>query len=495
MSARSKLILFTPIALSLCVGHLTRAQDLPSTEEVLKRVKQNLCAPTIDPSKKKGSKSQLEASACTDCANTSVAQSTGLGDTADQVRALFAPLKAEEDKALIKRDLAFFRSTYGQTLVASYSAYNLTTGQKLKNAQEKLESFVNSKNEVVEGKKKLNETIAALENAATGKELSAAEKLIIDEQLETEIQKREEKIEAMTAFLGIMKMAATSSPSDSKSKAVENYENDLKNVVQESDLYKKALAGSKDKDVLEVFSNLLGSSKKNPANFASLVHFDKLISEHEKEVETLKKKLDEENQKAAKPKSQDVPLTENDELAKSEEKVLSILRNMSQGDGFKACGMTVAEAAMIRFYTGFGFREMNKALRLGGKPAEEAKIAAEVLNAALKKLSRYTGTVKRGTTLPKDKLNEYQVGKIISFPAYTSTSLSNGWGGNAKFVIHTKTGRYVGAHSAHPSEDEVLIAPGTKFKVIDRKETNVDVEFVLDEIDPRIRPKAKGDSQ
>lgn len=98
----------------------------------------------------------------------------------------------------------------------------------------------------------------------------------------------------------------------------------------------------------------------------------------------------------------------------------------------------------------------------------------------MEKLRAYDGEVRRGTTLPEPVAALHEVGKIVDYQAYTSTSLGSGWSGSHKFVIKSKKGRYVGSHSAHYGENEVLFAAGTKFKITARQGN----EITMEEVDP-----------
>ena len=100
--------------------------------------------------------------------------------------------------------------------------------------------------------------------------------------------------------------------------------------------------------------------------------------------------------------------------------------------------------------------------------------------------------MKRGVPVDQTVSDQYQVGEVISSPAYTSTSLTKDFGGNVNFVIHARTGRFIGLQSVSRGEDEVPIPPGAKFKVLDRQTLAPGaLDIILDEIDPKIRPKAK----
>ena len=60
---------------------------------------------------------------------------------------------------------------------------------------------------------------------------------------------------------------------------------------------------------------------------------------------------------------------------------------------------------------------------------------------------------------------------------FTSTADRQGvWAGKYTFNIQSKNGRHIQHLSIHPTEHEVLFAPNSKFKVINKSGTHVDME-------------------
>lgn len=136
--------------------------------------------------------------------------------------------------------------------------------------------------------------------------------------------------------------------------------------------------------------------------------------------------------------------------------------------------LTDEEKVAIYAYTGSGYGGLNEALRKGGEKAEAAKPCMQKLNSALNKLPPYKGhLVRRGGTLPEDLLKQHVPGAVVNYPAYTSSSMTIGFGSNHMFVIYSNSGRDVAKYSMHPHEAEVLFMPNTKFKVIDRRQKPV----------------------
>ncbi|MCW2658980.1 MAG: hypothetical protein JWP83_132 [Mycobacterium sp.] len=121
-------------------------------------------------------------------------------------------------------------------------------------------------------------------------------------------------------------------------------------------------------------------------------------------------------------------------------------------------------------YTGFGFRDLNDALRSNAVDASHhARI--EAIKNALQKLPTYRGPVVRGTDLSPDVLAQYRPGEVITEKAFVSTTTnpavarSTAFSGNVEFRIVSFTGRDVSSVSMFPGEREILFPPGTHFFV------------------------------
>lgn len=153
--------------------------------------------------------------------------------------------------------------------------------------------------------------------------------------------------------------------------------------------------------------------------------------------------------------------------------------------GWKDCGLTLAESLALQDYTEQGYRALNNALRAGGKAAQEMEPYTETLKAALKKFKNFRGAVRRGVELPPEVLNDHQEGSTISYAAFTSTGVTEGFRNRHQFIIVVRNGAYVGPHSTSPNEEEVVIPPG-KFKVLSRQPgPNGRVEFVLEQLEDK----------
>lgn len=138
------------------------------------------------------------------------------------------------------------------------------------------------------------------------------------------------------------------------------------------------------------------------------------------------------------------------------------------------------ENRSIRFYTGAGYLEINTALRA---KRQDFDPLVETIHRGLEKLPKYQGIVRRGALLPQERLQEHQVGQIVQYDAFTSTSKGHGFSDVHRFVIHSKTGADLDSTKINSAEQEVLFPPGTKFKVLDRRKVDDQIEFTLEEVE------------
>ena len=137
-------------------------------------------------------------------------------------------------------------------------------------------------------------------------------------------------------------------------------------------------------------------------------------------------------------------------------------------------GLTWDDRSALAHYTGFGYQDLNEALRSNALDASQhARVAA--LNAALEKLPAYQGPVIRGTNLSPEVLEEYRPGEIIQEDAFLSTTTdtavarSAAFAGNVEFTILSSTGRDISSVSMFPDEQEVLFRSGTLFYVVSKE--------------------------
>jgi hypothetical protein len=156
------------------------------------------------------------------------------------------------------------------------------------------------------------------------------------------------------------------------------------------------------------------------------------------------------------------------------------------GTGDKLKGfedLDVAEVNAIKGYTASEYVALNRGLRT---PAEQGKYESykEELNAALDKIPDYKGEVHRGATLPEDVLQLHQIGSIVTYSGFTSTSVAHGFGGAERIIIYSTHGKYIDAISSCHGEEEVLFKAGTKFKVLDRHQDTPggEIDIIMEEV-------------
>ena len=129
-------------------------------------------------------------------------------------------------------------------------------------------------------------------------------------------------------------------------------------------------------------------------------------------------------------------------------------------------------------------RLVNEAL-WSGRVSREVRVFASVLNRALLKLPRVSGTVYRGTFIrhqPDVFLSRHKVGETVTWPGFTSTTRTrhNAYVGNVLFRIESMTGRSLQGYAADEADEEVLFGTGTSYKVLDiaREEPVIAVDLV-----------------
>jgi len=127
------------------------------------------------------------------------------------------------------------------------------------------------------------------------------------------------------------------------------------------------------------------------------------------------------------------------------------------------------------------FRRLNALLRSIHVPAQQAQLEQRYgpyfvgLMSEMPRLKAFAGTVYRGIDVPVS-LSYYSKDSLITWEAFSSTSydaaVARGFLGarsppvGTLFVIHSVTGRDVSAFSGLPEEKEVLMLPGSQFRVL-----------------------------
>lgn len=107
---------------------------------------------------------------------------------------------------------------------------------------------------------------------------------------------------------------------------------------------------------------------------------------------------------------------------------------------------------------------------------------SEIVSGALKKLPTFKGIVYRGLNLNPQDLAKHQPGKIVVYPAFSSTSVDENlaFNGNVLLKIQSHTGTDLRA--LNPREKEVLFDHDSKFFVKSRRNLENYVEIELEQI-------------
>lgn len=149
-------------------------------------------------------------------------------------------------------------------------------------------------------------------------------------------------------------------------------------------------------------------------------------------------------------------------------------------------GLTDEERVAIFLYTTHYFGPVNKALYANDQKTIEAyRPFIEMLSKALRKLPDHPGLVNRGVRFPDSVLKAHQVGAVVQYPAFTSTSANQTGmfsGLDHRLTIRSKHGKDISAGAALRAEREVLFLPGTRFRVTARNE-RTEGTFTITEIE------------
>lgn len=142
---------------------------------------------------------------------------------------------------------------------------------------------------------------------------------------------------------------------------------------------------------------------------------------------------------------------------------------------------TPAQQSALVEYTGSGYLEMNNYLRSGTTPTANSMLQQKVVavQSAMMPLQENT-KLMRGTgwdQLPAGFQSidgaKKLLGKTIQEPAFMSTTVAGmggGFGGSVKLEIEAPVGTqaaFVKSISQHPGENEMLLAAGQKFRVLE----------------------------
>jgi len=147
--------------------------------------------------------------------------------------------------------------------------------------------------------------------------------------------------------------------------------------------------------------------------------------------------------------------------------------------------LTIDERASIFLYTmewRMGREEsfyfvVNKHLRDNTRQLKYFYPFIKLIISGLQKLNPFVGTVWRGFNGVSNVSSLYKKGEVVCWNAFTSCStdvsafgnnfFADNKGENTLFNIQVCTGYSISPYSAFPSENEILLLPGEKFKVVD----------------------------
>lgn len=135
--------------------------------------------------------------------------------------------------------------------------------------------------------------------------------------------------------------------------------------------------------------------------------------------------------------------------------------------------LTPDEESAIMRYIGSDSYKINEPLRNGTELTQDQKEWVEVLDRALEKMPVYEGEVTRslsfqlqGKEALREFLDEYKIGNIKAYKAYTSTTVGNTYNSNGEVQIKiiSKTGRDI--RRFNEVEQEILFERNKKFKIV-----------------------------
>ncbi|MBT9290127.1 ADP-ribosyltransferase [Prosthecodimorpha staleyi] len=112
--------------------------------------------------------------------------------------------------------------------------------------------------------------------------------------------------------------------------------------------------------------------------------------------------------------------------------------------------------------------EINRALRSGRCPGH-IQIVANCLSSALSKLPPYSGVTYRGMNMRLEERRQLFARPEVTLYGFTSTTTTlaaiDGFKGNTQLIVYGLSGRLIEYYTSMPGENEVLFAPGARFRV------------------------------
>jgi ADP-ribosyltransferase exoenzyme len=176
------------------------------------------------------------------------------------------------------------------------------------------------------------------------------------------------------------------------------------------------------------------------------------------------------------------PLQKNDLFCNGQK--ISSDSKLSPQDKSKLCKMTIEEFQALHNYTIEENIVLNAVLRKKEKSTIASKNKILNLKNALKKIDSLAALTLRQTELPLSEAKKHVIGKIVYYPGFTSTSLDLNYERNMSytFFIYVKNCKYISALSNITSEQEVLCAPGSHFKVMAYSKKNDHHYYLMEQV-------------
>lgn len=133
------------------------------------------------------------------------------------------------------------------------------------------------------------------------------------------------------------------------------------------------------------------------------------------------------------------------------------------------CSISKLESIALHQYIQSTYSYINRYLRSMSSELIEYLPIIQSISSGIVKLTGYKGKVWRGLQLnePQEFLKEHQIGSLVTYRSFTSTSNQPGWNwpGNIQYEIESRTGKVL-----KTSEQEVLFLPNSSFRITDVKE-------------------------
>lgn len=150
--------------------------------------------------------------------------------------------------------------------------------------------------------------------------------------------------------------------------------------------------------------------------------------------------------------------------------------------------LTPKEEHAINQYISSDSYKINEKLRNGIKLNKTEKKLCNNLDSALKKAPRYTGNLTRSLQFYNDDdlnefLDKHPIGKIVEYPAYTSTTYASRYNDTSNVEIHiidSKNGADISIINS--TESEVIYTRNSRFKVFQKEKIDGVWHIYLEEV-------------